>query len=332
MGTTATVVYSAVRLAMVGLLGGRVSGEPAISVGAPRERCQTVVADDGVLLHAEIEGNLDAPVTVVLCHGLALTSASWCFQRPELAAVARVVAWDQRGHGRSGRGPAAHATIDQLGRDLLAVLDQTAGRGPVVLVGHSLGGMAVLALAERRPDLFGDRIAGVALLSTSAGPVTRDLGPATRGLDLLHRFVPRALTALCRTPGFNRFVPVREMIELAVARHAFGGPVSPAVADFLVDLIDSTPLEVLAEFLPQFHLHDKRDALDALAGTDCLVMTGASDTTIPCWHSKNIARAVPGARLVVVPDAGHALPLEQPGAVNSQLCGMAGRFGRRKSA
>jgi pimeloyl-ACP methyl ester carboxylesterase len=332
MGMAATLAYSAVRLATWGLLGGRVSGAPVIPVGEPRGQRQTVVADDGVLLHAEIEGDPAAPVTVVLCHGFALTSASWCFQRAELATVARVVAWDQRGHGRSGRGQAAHATIDQLGRDLLAVLDQTAGHGPVVLVGHSLGGMAVLALAAQRPDLFGDRIAGVALLSTSAGPVTGDLGPATRGLDLLHRLAPWALTALCRTPGFDRVVPVREMIELAVARHAFGGPVSPAVADFLVDLIESTPLEVLAEFFPQFRFHDKRDALDPLADIPCLVMTGSADTTIPGWHSENLAHNVPGAELVVVPGAGHALPLEQPGAVNAQLCGLVESFGRRRTA
>jgi pimeloyl-ACP methyl ester carboxylesterase len=296
-----------------------------------RGQHHTVVADDGVLLHAEIEGPADA-VTVVLCHGFALTSESWCFQRAELAKVARVVAWDLRGHGRSGRGPAAHATMDQLGRDLLAVLEQAAGSGPVVLAGHSLGGMAVLTLAEQRPDLFGDLVAAVALLSTSAGPVTRDLGLATSGLDLLHRLAPWALPTLCRTPGFTRFVPVREVIELTVARHAFGGPVPPAVADFLVDLIESTPLEVLVEFFPQFRRHDRTAALGVLANVDCLVMTGAADATIPSRHSENIARAVAGARLVTVPGAGHLLPLENPAVVTAQLGELVESFGRLRSA
>jgi pimeloyl-ACP methyl ester carboxylesterase len=296
------------------------------------EQRQTVVADDGVLLHAEIDGGAAEPVTVVLCHGFALTRETWCFQRSELATMARVVTWDLRGHGRSGRGPAAHATIDQLGRDLLAVLDQTAGPGPVVLVGHSLGGMAVLALAEQRPDLFGDRIAGVALIGTSAGPVTRDLGAATRGLDLLHRLAPWALPTLCRAPGLARLVPVREMIELAVARHAFGGPVPPAVSDFLVDLIESTPLEVLVEFFPQFRRHDKTDALDVLGQVECLVMAGTADATIPARHSENIARAVPGAELVLVPGGGHLLPLENPAAVNAELGSLVGGFKRLRSA
>lgn len=296
-----------------------------------RGQQHTVVADDGVLLHAEIEGG-PADVTVVLCHGFALTGESWCFQRTELAEVARVVTWDLRGHGRSGRGPAAHATMDQLGRDLLAVLEQAAGPGPVVLAGHSLGGMAVLTLAEQRPDLFGELVNGVALLGTSAGPVTRDLGLATRVLDLVHRLVPWALPTLCRTPGFARFVPVREVIELAVARHAFGGPVSQAIADFVADLIESTPLEVLVEFFPQFRAHDRRAALEVLRQVDCLVMAGAADATIPSWHSESIARAVPGARLVVVPGTGHLLHLEDPVTVNDRLVELAGSFGRLRSA
>lgn len=301
-------------------------------MGQPGGRARTVVADDGVLLHAEIEDGPSDEVTVVLCHGFALTSESWCFQRAELADVARVVSWDLRGHGRSGRGPAAHATMEQLGRDLLAVLDQTTGTGPVVLAGHSLGGMGVLTLAQQRPGLFGDRIAAVALIGTSADPVTGHLGLATLGLDLLHRLAPWALPALCRAPGFTRLVPVREMIELAVARHAFGGPVPLAIADFAADLIESTPPEVLVEFFPQFRRHDKTAALGVLGSVDCVVLTGAADATIPAAHSERIARAVPGSRLVVVPGAGHLLPLEKPGAVTAELAGLVAGFGRLRSA
>ena len=75
-----------------------------------------------------------------------------------------MVFWDQRSHGRSGRSDLTHATIDQLGDDLLAVLEATTAPGrPVVLVGHSMGGMTIMALADRHPELFGDRVVGVAL-------------------------------------------------------------------------------------------------------------------------------------------------------------------------
>src|SRR5690606_31084170 len=81
---------------------------------------------------------------------------------------ARLVFYDQRSHGRSSRAAPGHATIDDLATDLAAVIGTAAPTGPLVLVGHSMGGMALLALAGRDPDLFADRVHGVALLSTSA--------------------------------------------------------------------------------------------------------------------------------------------------------------------
>jgi len=103
---------------------------------------------------------------------------SWYYQRKALRGGRyRVVTWDQRGHGRSGTGPPASATIDQLGSDLSAVIDTVAPDGPLVLIGHSMGGMTVMALADRRPELFRERVLGVGLVSTSAGGLGRlDLG------------------------------------------------------------------------------------------------------------------------------------------------------------
>ena len=106
---------------------------------------------------------------MVFCHGFALTQETWHYQRRDLGDVGRLVFYDQRGHGRSGWGDREHANIDQLGRDLRRVVDAAAPTGPVVLIGHSMGGMTIMALADQAPELFGDRIVGVALLSTSAG-------------------------------------------------------------------------------------------------------------------------------------------------------------------
>ena len=106
-------------------------------------------------------GPPDAPLTVVFVHGYTLSMASWTFQRRTLAAElatanghrpdARLVFYDQRGHGASGRGDADHSTIEQLARDLEAVLESRVPRGPVVLVGHSMGGMTIMGLAALRP-------------------------------------------------------------------------------------------------------------------------------------------------------------------------------------
>ena len=123
--------------------------------GQLRGRVVPVVASDGTALHVEVEdppqGSIadreDDGLTVIFCHGYALEEDSWHYQRRDLRALGRLVFWDQRSHGRSGRGPAENATIDQLGRDLAAVIEATATTGPIILVGHSMGGMTVMSYA-----------------------------------------------------------------------------------------------------------------------------------------------------------------------------------------
>ncbi|MCW2622847.1 MAG: hypothetical protein JWL64_2449, partial [Frankiales bacterium] len=164
-----------------------------------------VLADDGVALHVEIDDLPGAP-TVVLVHGFTARIAEWDLQRETLRGQVRIVAYDQRGHGASGWGAPSHATVDQLGRDLGAVLDRHAATGPVVLVAHSMGGMTVMALARQRPELFGTLVTGAFLLATSPGDVLGDrpvarvvaLGARLHQLDLWLRLVQVAAPALQR--------------------------------------------------------------------------------------------------------------------------------------
>ena len=113
--------------------------------------------------------------TLLFTHGFCLPQDSWHFQRAEFSATHRMVFWDQRGHGRSDAPPRGRSgrgepvTVEQLGEDLYAVLEAACPDEPVVLVGHSMGGMTMMALAAQHPELFGERIVGAALLSTSAG-------------------------------------------------------------------------------------------------------------------------------------------------------------------
>ena len=104
----------------------------------PADRVRRVVADDGVPLHVEEVGPERAPVTVIFCHGYTQQLAVWHYQRLALAHenVGKLVFWDQRSHGKSGRSSAERSTIDQLGKDLHSVLQATAPTGKVVLVGH----------------------------------------------------------------------------------------------------------------------------------------------------------------------------------------------------
>src|SRR6478735_6539176 len=157
----------------------RRSPDDAPAFGSLRSEPITVVADDGTPLHVEVDEvpevpkrrgrKQQPPLTVIFAHGYALEMDCWHFQREHYRGQVRTVFYDQRSHGRSGRSPRGNATIDQLGRDLLSVMDVVAPEGPIVLVGHSMGGMTVVALAEQHPELFGDRIVGTALISTTAG-------------------------------------------------------------------------------------------------------------------------------------------------------------------
>src|SRR3954468_22929694 len=135
----------------------------------PPPGSRTVRTDDGVDLHVEVDENPDSQLTVVLAHGFTARLAEWELQREALRPRARLVLFDQRGHGRSGWTKLTKATIDRTGRDLGEVLDATTPEGPVVLAGHSMGGMSIMALARQRPELFGDRVVGIFLLATSAG-------------------------------------------------------------------------------------------------------------------------------------------------------------------
>lgn len=251
------------------------------------------------------------PLTVVFCHGYCLNQDSWHFQRAALREGMRLVFWDQRSHGRSERSRShldgEPASIDRLGADLKAVIDAVAPQGPLVLVGHSMGGMTVMALADRHPELFRDRVAGVALIGTLAADwdsVT--LGLPSVGAKLLKRMAPGVVRLLGRQVELVEATRRlgADVSSVFYRRFSFGTKdVDPAVVRFAEQLLDATPIDVVAEFYPAFSAHDKRAALAALDGIPTLVLVGTRDLLTPPEHSEAIAAALPGAELVRVQDA-----------------------------
>jgi pimeloyl-ACP methyl ester carboxylesterase len=295
-----------------------------------------VLSTDGVPLHVELDEADDAgDVTVIFSHGLALDEGSWHYQRRDLDDVGRLVFWDQRGHGRSGRGAPENATIDQLGRDLFAVLEATAPTGPVVLIGHSMGGMTIMALADQHPELFGDRIIGVALVATSPGRLAEvSLGvPAAAG-RVLRKAAPRALAALNKRPD----IVVRgrrlggDLQFVLTKRYSFATDVPPSLTRFVARMHENTPLDVLAELFPAFDAHDKFAALSVLDGVETLVLGGERDLMTPSDHSRAIAAQLPGAELVILPEAGHMLMLEHHDVVTDHLRALVERALRAAAA
>ncbi|WP_030676970.1 alpha/beta fold hydrolase [Streptomyces rimosus] len=332
----------------------RLALDAAGPYGTLRGTPGTAVAEDGTELHYEIDepgdgkgakgggtagarrkrllkllGRRAEAPTVVFCHGYCLSQDSWHFQRAALRGAVRTVHWDQRSHGRSERGRAQRegtepVTIDLLGRDLKAVLDTTVPEGPIVLVGHSMGGMTVMALADQYPEYVAERVVGVALIGTSAGRLSEvAFGLPSLGVKAFHKLAPGVLKALGSQSELveKGRRATADLFAGLVKRYSFGTPkeVDPGVARFAERMIEATPIDVVAEFFPAFAVHDKTEALAAFDAVPALVLAGDRDLITPSDHSDTIAGLLPGAESVCEPGAGHLVMLERPEVVTSHL-------------
>ncbi|MFI5795395.1 alpha/beta fold hydrolase [Streptomyces sp. NPDC051677] len=310
-------------------------------------------ADDGTELYYEVDDvepqggpagrrrrlfgrKAPLPVTVVFSHGYCLTQDSWHFQRAALRGVVRTVHWDQRSHGRSGRGNAQvrdgePVTIDQLGRDLKAVVDAAVPEGPIVLVGHSMGGMTVMALAALYPELIRDRVVATAFVGTSSGRLGEvNFGLPVAGVNAVRRVLPGVLKALGQQAALveKGRRATADLFAGIIKRYSFASrDVDPAVARFAERMIEGTPIDVVAEFYPAFTDHDKTEALACFTDMPVLVLAGIGDLVTPSEHSEAIADVLPGAELVLVPDAGHLVMLEHPEVVTDRLADLLARAG-----
>jgi pimeloyl-ACP methyl ester carboxylesterase len=333
----------------------RLALDAAGPYGTLRGTPGTAYADDGTELYYEVDEaepdpgpdvsprrrrlfgrKAPAPVTVVFCHGYCLGQDSWHFQRAALRGVVRSVYWDQRSHGRSGRGVAqtrdrVPVTIDQLGRDLKAVLDAAVPDGPVVLVGHSMGGMTVMALAAQYPELIRDRVVATAFVGSSSGRLGEvNFGLPVAGVNAVRRILPGVLRALGRQAELveKGRRATADLFAGIIKRYSFaGGEVDPSVERFAERMIESTPIDVVAEFYPAFTDHDKTEALACFRDLPVLVLAGVQDLVTPSEHSEAIAGLLPDAELVLVPDAGHLVMLEHPEVVTDRLADLLTRAG-----
>lgn len=309
-------------------------------------RVLEVVAEDGVRLHVEVdEPGPDTPSpgpgagtrpTIVLSHGYTLNLQSWVLQRKALhRAGYRVVTWDLRGHGRSEKGPHLSHDIDQLGRDLHHVLEAAVPEGPIALVGHSMGGMTIMAFGELFPDVVRERVVAAGFVGTSAGGGgLLSLGFGEAFGTVIGRLAPGLLGGLAARQrifhGLRRIG--RDVESFFVERYSFGSPVAPVTVRFAADMIFATPLDVMADFLPALDLFDKRGALSVYRGIEVLVINGQADRLTPPDHSADIVHHLPGAEHVVVSDAGHLIQLEHPYVVTEQLLELVERAARAGAA
>jgi pimeloyl-ACP methyl ester carboxylesterase len=298
-------------------------GEPAVAFPTLEgTREETVTCSDGVKLAVYEAGPSTASLTVVFVHGYTVNADCWAIQVREFAGTGvRMVLYDHRGHGASEVGPAKDDTIEQLGRDLSEVLRQRVPEGPVLLVGHSMGGMTIMALAEQQPELFGRRIVGAALIDTSsAGMGEVCLGLPAALATPMNRLLPHAARA---APLNRRAERLRaadsDLARLINARVAFAPGAGAAAQAAMARMQAPMKLETMASFLPTFVTHDRTAALRALDEIPVVIMVGELDVLTPPSHSRVMADALPKARLITVPGSGHMLMMEAPEAVTEQL-------------
>jgi pimeloyl-ACP methyl ester carboxylesterase len=331
-GTAAGAAVSVVRRRRV--IARRGAGE-TIAFGSLHSQPLSVIADDGTPLHVEIDP-LDrkdgTELTVVFVHGYALNLDCWHCQLAGYRGLVRAVYYDQRSHGRSGRSSPGHATIEQLGRDLERVLDAAAPEGPVVLIGHSMGGMSIIALAEEHPELFGDRIVGVGLISTTAGGLDphRILVPAlpsTLGSTLALRVVA---TLARGHRSVDRLRRVAKAVATVVTdEFAFGDDVPESYVTFVDSMLSGTPFEVIAEFFPSFGSLDKFETVHALASVPVSIICGTDDKLTSIGHSRKLHDKIPDSRLLECEGAGHMVILERHEQVNAEIDQLLAAAGER---
>ena len=295
------------------------------SLGTLRGELHELSLPDGTVLHVEVDEpdpTVEPVVTVVFAHGYALNLDSWHFQRQALRGEARLVFYDQRSHGRSSRAEFDTHHVDQLGSDLHAVIEAFAPEGPLLLVGHSMGGMTIMALADRYPDFFADRVYGIALIATTAGGLTDvSLGLPPIFSKVIQHLGPLAADSLARRKEIvERGRRGTSDLALLLTRiYSFGSLASENAGEFVASMIAGTPIDVLAEFLPALHDHDKRAVLPQFQHAEVLVIVGSSDRLTPVEHSREIVRHVPGAEFVVIEHGGHMVNIEFHQQVDDHL-------------
>jgi pimeloyl-ACP methyl ester carboxylesterase len=291
-------------------------------------RTAAVATSDGAVLHATIDGSDDAPVTLVLAHGWTLAQAAWDdvadLLTPRVAAgELRVIRYDQPGHGRSTwpADPTADISIDQLGADLGELLDELAPTGPVVLGGHSMGGMTIMCLAAARPELFGERVRGVVLVSTSAGDLTSDpRSPGGRMARIKPGVLTMALAGAAVLERLRRLLPPDHPRHRKMVRELlYGADATDEMVTAGARIMHASTVRSFVSFLPALGDHDKREELSALTRVPVEIFVGDSDALTPERHSRHLAEALPEATLHLVERTGHMLPQERPQLVTEAV-------------
>ncbi|MER5752297.1 alpha/beta hydrolase [Streptomyces sp. NPDC002088] len=270
----------------------------------------TAVSADGARLHVEVHGPEGAP-PVVLAHGWTCSTAFWAAQIRELATGHRVIAYDQRGHGRS---PASQACgTDALADDLEAVLEATLASGEkAVVVGHSMGGMTVLAAAAR--PAFRAHAAAVLLCSTGSSRLVAESTVVPIRAGRLRTWLTRHILGSRAPLG-----PVTPLARRILKYGTMGAGSAPHMVEACARIVHACPRKVRYAWSQVLDLLDLDQGVRELAAPTEVVV-GTADRLTPPVHARSLAAALPHCLgLTELPGLGHMTPVEAPELVTGKI-------------
>lgn len=287
----------------------------------PPQDLGTVRSFDGTELAVRAAGDPSSPV-LLFVHGFSLDMTTWHGQWTGLSGRFRCVLFDQRSHGRSPAPESGDLSLAALGHDLAAVLDASSPDAPVVLVGHSMGGMSILAMAEAHPELFGSRVAGTVFVGTAASDVLR--GAFGQVGELLRPRLGTMSQAAARVNRLRKAVLAggADVGHVIARLTQFGPDAPPQLVNYVVGLAARAPSGVWTDGLAGLMELDLRHAVRHVT-CPSLVIVGELDRVTPPSLAVALAGELPEGRLDIVERAGHMAMLEQPAAVNELLAAFA---------
>lgn len=264
----------------------------------------TLALPDGARLEVHVDGT--GP-DLVLVSGLGGTASFWLPALPELARRYRVIRFDQRGIAQSTRGTAP-TTVEQLGRDALAVLDHVASR-KALLLGHSTGGVILQSLALDRPE----GIAGLILSGTWARP-NRHMTELFRSRLEILSVKPREYTAMVGFLGHpaDWLDKHWEHYEAMIA----AAPITPEAQ------------KVVAERIHAIMVFDRSSEIGRI-GLPMLIQAAEDDLIVPAFLSRELARLLPSAAQTYLAVGGHMFPVTRTAEFIAQIEGFAAKIGHK---
>jgi pimeloyl-ACP methyl ester carboxylesterase len=270
----------------------------------------TAVSTDGARLHVEVHGPEGAPA-VVLAHGWTCSTAFWAAQIRDLAADHRVIAYDQRGHGRSPASPAC--STDTLADDLEAVLKATLAPGEkAVIAGHSMGGMTVMAAATR-PALR-EHAAAVLLCSTGSSRLVAESTVVPIRPGRLRTWLTKHILGSRAPLG-----PVTPIARRILKYGTMGPASAPHMVEACARIVHACPRKVRYAWSQVLDLLDLDHGVRELR-VPTAVVVGTADRLTPPVQARALVAALPNCvGSTELPGLGHMTPVEAPELVTGRI-------------